>query len=223
MIVVISPHLDDAVLSLGATIARMTRAGETVRVLTVFAGDPNVDDPASEWEHRCGFSFADQATEARRREDASACASVGATPIWLPYPDLDHLRTRDAETIWSAIAPELEAASAILVPGRPLLHPDHRYVADLMRDRAPRRVRIGRYVEQPYTLWEMRARTSRAAMWVPRWPRGAAVTLSARDLRMKIQALRSYRSQLRGYGVWFLPQLTLFEWSHAAEAVTWDA
>ena len=37
-LVVVSPHLDDAVLSLGATLAHAVESGATVEVLTVFAG-----------------------------------------------------------------------------------------------------------------------------------------------------------------------------------------
>ncbi len=43
-VVVLSPHLDDAVLSLGATIARMTADGLRVEVWTAFTAGP---DPAS--------------------------------------------------------------------------------------------------------------------------------------------------------------------------------
>jgi LmbE family N-acetylglucosaminyl deacetylase len=49
-VAVVSPHLDDAALSLGAAIAALTRSGRTVRVVTPFAGDPSSDAPANGWE-----------------------------------------------------------------------------------------------------------------------------------------------------------------------------
>lgn len=48
-LVVLSPHLDDAVLSLGATIARLSRHGRSVRVVTAFANDPTSRAPAGPW------------------------------------------------------------------------------------------------------------------------------------------------------------------------------
>jgi LmbE family N-acetylglucosaminyl deacetylase len=40
-IVVVSPHLDDGVLSLGASIASWSRSGATVELLTVLGCDPD--------------------------------------------------------------------------------------------------------------------------------------------------------------------------------------
>ena len=72
---VVSPHLDDAVLSIGASIARWAAEG-TVEIATVYtAGPPLTDVPPSM------RPFADY--ETRRREDAAACARVGAQPRWL--------------------------------------------------------------------------------------------------------------------------------------------
>ena len=45
-IVVVSPHLDDGVLSLGASIASWSRAGTTVELLTVLACEPGSKAPA---------------------------------------------------------------------------------------------------------------------------------------------------------------------------------
>ena len=45
-LVVISPHLDDAVMSVGGTIARAVRAGVKVEVLTVFGYVPLSETPA---------------------------------------------------------------------------------------------------------------------------------------------------------------------------------
>ncbi|HEV3227404.1 MAG TPA: PIG-L family deacetylase, partial [Acidimicrobiales bacterium] len=78
-VVVLSPHLDDAVLSLGATIAASVRAGASVRVVTVFSGDPTSTRAASRWEVQCGFSSAAEAARTRRDEDTVACGRIGAT------------------------------------------------------------------------------------------------------------------------------------------------
>lgn len=73
--VFVSPHLDDAVLSCGATIARLTAAGQDVLVVTVFTGDPGALPPLAAALHRMWDL---PAVGVRREEDRRACAAVGA-------------------------------------------------------------------------------------------------------------------------------------------------
>jgi LmbE family N-acetylglucosaminyl deacetylase len=72
---VISPHLDDAVLSLGGAIAAWAET-EPVTIASVYTSGPALADVP-----RSMRKWADYAT--RRREDAAACATVGAVPRWL--------------------------------------------------------------------------------------------------------------------------------------------
>src|SRR5207244_2118642 len=95
-VVVISPHLDDAIFSLGAAIAQTVRSGGDVTVLTVFAGDPSSSAPAGNWDARAGFATVGEAAHARRREDERACAHVGAIPVWLPFGDEQYPRGGDS-------------------------------------------------------------------------------------------------------------------------------
>ena len=67
-LVVVSPHLDDAVLSLGATMASAARNGAHVTVLTVFACDPQSSAPAEWWDRAGGFRTLGEAACARREE-----------------------------------------------------------------------------------------------------------------------------------------------------------
>lgn len=86
--VYLSPHLDDAVLSCGASIAQQTASGEPVEVLTIFAGRPPL---------RLLSSYAAQIHEAsgdlpdmvgrRREEDEAACRILRAVPVHLDYLD----------------------------------------------------------------------------------------------------------------------------------------
>ena len=84
-IVVLSPHLDDAVLSLGASIADAAATGADVAIVTAFAGDPARQGDPSVWDRRAGFSSSLEAIEARREEDRLACTAIGARPVWLPF------------------------------------------------------------------------------------------------------------------------------------------
>jgi LmbE family N-acetylglucosaminyl deacetylase len=76
--VVISPHLDDAALSIGALIARLTAAGRLVEVWTVFTRAP---DPARLARDRSVFG--DYAT--RLAEDKRAWTRLGAGYRWLDF------------------------------------------------------------------------------------------------------------------------------------------
>ncbi|MFF0742181.1 PIG-L deacetylase family protein [Streptomyces sp. NPDC004111] len=82
--VVLSPHFDDAVFSLGATLAGLP--GPTA-VVTVYGGAPAPDVPVSWWDSTCGFSTAHEAHRARVAEDAEACAKVGVEQVVLDHPD----------------------------------------------------------------------------------------------------------------------------------------
>jgi LmbE family N-acetylglucosaminyl deacetylase len=73
---VVSPHLDDAVLSIGATIAALTQAGERVVIASVYTAGPPLDELSPEMR-----KFADYT--ARCAEDAAACAMLGVEPRWL--------------------------------------------------------------------------------------------------------------------------------------------
>jgi LmbE family N-acetylglucosaminyl deacetylase len=86
-VIVLSPHLDDAVFSLGATIAREARTGVQVTVLTVFGGDPESSTRAGDWDRDAGFATEGEAVASRRREDHRACSVLSVAPLWQPFPD----------------------------------------------------------------------------------------------------------------------------------------
>jgi LmbE family N-acetylglucosaminyl deacetylase len=196
--VVVSPHLDDGVLSLGAAMSSWTRHGVRVELLTVLAGDPDSDAPAGGWDGRGGFVSEGDAARRRREEDAQACAIIGVTPSWLPFGDGDYDRHGDETSVARAVAGAVEAADAVLVPGFPLSHPDHEWLVRVIVERGVVRGRVGFYAEQPYA-----SRTTATAA-VPTWlseavglaPDFAVATRGPRDLVAKWRAIRSYRSQL---------------------------
>lgn len=181
-IVVVSPHSDDGVLSLGASMAGWARAGRQVELLTVLALDPESDAPTEGWDRRAGFATEGEAARARREEDRLACARLGATPRWLPFGSVDFDRHGDDEEIWDAVSRSVRGASVVLVPGSPLTHPDHAWLNSLLTERLDPEL-VALYAEQPYT-----ARDGGAP-----FPRGPA---GARDRLAKWRAVRAYRSQL---------------------------
>ena len=198
---VLSPHLDDAAFSLGATIAKSARAGARVTIATVFAGDPASRKPAGDWDRRAGFRSASDAARARREEDRRACSILGADPVWLDFEDEQHAQERDADAVWAALEAVLAEAEAVLVPGFPLLNPDHAWLTPLVLDRFARPERTGLYVEQPYATWYRGDEARPELMRTSALLGGAAPSwLSFRpglhDWLAKQRALRAFRSQL---------------------------
>jgi LmbE family N-acetylglucosaminyl deacetylase len=184
-VAVLSPHLDDGVLSLGASIADATRAGHEVTVVTVFAGDTDSPAPSARWDRRSGFESAAEAARHRTEEDRRACRIVGASAVPLPFFDGEYAGARDDDEIWSSISAATEAADLVLLPGRPLVHPDHAWLAALLAER-PLRPRARLYAELPYDLW---SNPSARNGWEP-----AVTTLASRRLKWKASA--QYASQL---------------------------
>ncbi len=125
-VVVVSPHLDDAVL--GAAHLLSTYPGSTV--VTVLAGRPPAyPEMVTDWDAAGGFTAGDDVVGIRREEDRAALGSLGAAPVWLEFSDGQYLSDEERPSP-SAIAPELRRAiedaapSAVFLP-MGLAHPDH--------------------------------------------------------------------------------------------------
>jgi LmbE family N-acetylglucosaminyl deacetylase len=194
-IVVVSPHSDDAVLSLGAAIASWARRGAVVELLTVLALDPESEAPAGGWDGRAGFATESEAAMRRRDEDRRACAILGASPSWLPFGSVDYERHGEDGDVRGAVGSVLAGADAVLLPGSPLTHPDHVWLVRAIAE-TPLPA-VGLYAEQPYT------RKDGAAPAAPSWLEDALgpagfepVGAGLRERLAKWRAIRQYSSQL---------------------------
>lgn len=196
-VVALSPHLDDAVFSLGATIARLARTGADVTIVTIFGGDPDSPIPAGEWDRRTGFSTAGEAAHARRIEDLRACAHVRATPVWHSFTDCQYKAGSRDDDLVAALEASLSGAETLLVPGFPLTHPDHARLTPLILRSRVFSGRLVLYSELPYGLWSgqaevpnvMRSLVTDKLKW-----RGTRVAV--RDVVLKLRACHAYSSQL---------------------------
>jgi LmbE family N-acetylglucosaminyl deacetylase len=226
-LVVVSPHLDDGVMSLGATIAWAVRAGTKVEVLTVFGYGPRSMARAGPWDTRSGFETEGEACRVRRSEDEAACRILGATHRWLDFGAEPYERQGTPEEIRAAVVAQLAGADIALIPGFPLVHPDHAELSQLLlRDSLP--CRVGLYAEQPYLYWERKRMppAMRAAALEPelksdlQW---SHQPVGREERRLKHRAVRCYRSQLKLLGFWFLG-LRRMLWHEAArggELIAW--
>jgi LmbE family N-acetylglucosaminyl deacetylase len=227
-VVVVSPHFDDAVMSLGATIAQLAHAGVEIEVLTVFGGDTASKAPADAWDRKSGFSSEGSAANGRRGEDRKACALLGARPRWLKFGAEAYERHGSEDEIWTAVAAATENADLVLLPGRPLAHRDHAELSRLLLRRGLSCRRIALYVEQPYSFY--RRETVLESIPVPALSSVLSDPLNWERLgvnrpyrRMKLQAVRAYRSQLRQLGLGWLgrQRMLWYEASQGGEAIAW--
>jgi len=121
-ILAVSPHLDDAVMAVGATIAALADAGREVIVCTVFAGQPAPPfSPVAEAFH-ADCTLGDDAVVRRRKEDRTAVEAVGATTVHLPFLDAIYRRSGESWLCTTARSmfdhdlqdePELQSAIAV--------------------------------------------------------------------------------------------------------------
>lgn len=78
-VVVLSPHLDDAVLSIGARIARLVTDGRRVDVWTAFTRQPDLADVPRSWR-----PFGDYATRLAEDDEALEILGAGCRRLGLP-------------------------------------------------------------------------------------------------------------------------------------------
>jgi LmbE family N-acetylglucosaminyl deacetylase len=206
-LVIVSPHLDDAVL--GCSYLLAAHPGATV--VTVFAGRPaEYPQPMQHWDTLCGFVEGDEVHEARRAEDRAALALFDARPVWLDFVEHSYLERPE----WVRPAAIVDDLEATLVRLRPtavfapfgLGNPDHDSTHDacmLVRDRmssSPDREPTPSwfcyedtgYKHIPGLLAWRVAKLFRAGVW----PTPAAVPIDA-DHDRKLAAYACYPSQVR--------------------------
>ena len=122
---ILSPHLDDAVLSCWHLLAR---PGALV-VINVFTGAPASAEAPAWWDRLTGATDSGQRARERVEEDRRALALAGRTPVNLGFLDEQYRETDQP------LAPLTARLEAVLVPGTHVHapaafggHPDHALV-----------------------------------------------------------------------------------------------
>ena len=114
-IVLVSPHLDDAVFSVGGLMAALTDEEHELHLVTCFTR--SVLNPT-------GFALACQLDkgltaevdymELRRQEDTVACQRLKAQPIWLDLPEAPHRGYESAPALFEDIHEADQVQSALV-------------------------------------------------------------------------------------------------------------
>lgn len=220
--VILSPHPDDAVLSLWHL---LTGPGE-VRVINVFGGAPAAGSPLGWWDRLTGARDPVERAHERDAEDRRALARAGRRPVSLDLPGGQYRGgDREVGPIAEGIAGLVSAGDLVYAPASLDGHRSHRLVLEAARralDDDAGGLRL--YADIPHAL---------AFGW-PAWVTGAAadprldpdahwdhqlraVGLSADDLEPEVhrlpgeaiaakrEAIREYASQLPALEAQFGP------------------
>ncbi len=211
----LSPHLDDVALSCGGQIALVTRAGQTVLIVTVTAGDPLTAVSAYASGLHTRWELVADATAARRAEDLAACALLGADARHWSLPDCIYRRdpmtgepfyTSDAELFGpvaraerglvddlAAQLRELPAHGRIVAPLGVGNHVDHQ-LTRLAAARAFPQDRLMYYEDYPYAAQPGATDAVVDTIGTRRQPE--IVALDEAALAVKCDAVAAFRSQL---------------------------
>ncbi len=220
----LSPHLDDAVFSCGATIRRLTANRQSVLIVSVTAGDPPdpLPDNDAVRELHGRWAVGTNPSLARRSEDINAARLVGATVYHLPFHDCIYRTDKDGKPLYrhadlfGSVHPEDQLLDGLLDTSLPAQvtesadvtlyiplgvggHVDHQITRDwglALKEKYPAwKVRF--YEEYPYSGDEMA--TERALeffMWNDIRLDSQIFWVSETEVDAKIQAIACYNSQI---------------------------
>jgi LmbE family N-acetylglucosaminyl deacetylase len=201
-ILVVSPHLDDAVLSCGLLLA----AHPDAVVCTIFTAPPDVN-MSTDWDRDSGFADAFEAMRVRKWEDARALGTLGVSPIHLPFRDAQYLASPSHDALVVALKETVSKVKpAILAIPCGLFHSDHTMVADacLALMHPVENIAVLAYEDVPYRRIpgvlqdRLRALLERGVVAEP--TDFTTTEMDARHHDLKLAALDKYQSQLRAFG-----------------------
>ncbi|MBK8139348.1 MAG: PIG-L family deacetylase [Chloroflexi bacterium] len=218
--VVLSPHPDDAPLTMGAYIHHLTTRGERVLIVTTMAGEipHTLPDTPVVHEFHTTWDVGDNPIFLRHDEDRAAAAVLGAEVTFLDIADCIY-RTLDGEPLYFtrsdvfdkvnpadpviAVPESLRAlvreAGTIYAPLSIGKHVDHQiargWAEELARDYPGKTILF--YTDYPYA--EVSGAWEEGLTRVPYIGLLAPLSLNEADLRAKIDSIACYSSQISSF------------------------
>ena len=221
--VILSPHFDDAVLSLGGFMAEHKAP---VVVATFFAGKPS-EPIEGEWDKHSGFKDSDKAIEARVAENLLALKQTGAYSLNLRHIDFQYRPERDSvsgEKIFRSMKSDIETiikdfsgAESISLYGPSefgdkITHPDHKLLHDafaaVAREKSggnsPRRIRFFFYEDFPYVKHYETSTTTSLKTFLERANSGISLCemplpVPSSAVSKKLELIKTYASQEQAF------------------------
>jgi LmbE family N-acetylglucosaminyl deacetylase len=228
---ILSPHIDDAVLSVWGVLA----GPGDVQVINVFDGVPAGQRTIGWWDQLTRAEDPLARADERHAEDTAALAGLGRSAISLGFVDAQYGNGEpQLEPLVDCIARTLPPESTVLAPAALGEHPDHtrtRAAALALRERG---FAVALYADVPHAAshgwpaWVTGAGRESDADTAAEWERSMADAglslselaaqvraLDAAERELKRQAVSCYRTQLSGLEVSFSllsrPELLSYE------------
>lgn len=227
MNIILSPHFDDAVLSLGGLLAR---EGRDTLVATFFAGTPAVPLVRA-WDKKCWFADSTQAMRERTEENRKSLRFFGLSDDRIrnyehldvqyrfasgnpetPEPELEDMVKKEINSLLQEFTSD---SVKVFMPGF-AVHPDHA----LMKNAAlvvarESTVPFFLYQDLPYAwqILEMERKPREYSLLERSVTRGMfavtphAIPLTEADMEKKLAGVALYASQIPHLGTQFLEKL----------------
>jgi LmbE family N-acetylglucosaminyl deacetylase len=144
---ILSPHLDDAVLSCWHLLA----GTQDVRVLNVFAGVPRDLGASGWWDALTGATDAGTRVAERLDEDRRALARAGRGAINLRFVDAQYRRRRPSAAALERAIGE-HAMGSVYAPAAVSGHPDHLLVRDCALALRRSGIEVRLYADLPHAV-----------------------------------------------------------------------
>lgn len=220
-LIVLSPHYDDAVYSLGGTIAQFVARGDAVTIFTIMAGfpvNPVPDTPVLRDNHARWELSPQEAMQARRGEDQRAAQILGAEVQYLDVldclyrvsPETGAALYPSEESLWGDVHPQdatlAKLKSIALPPDVALIyaplavgtHVDHQIVRDWGFWLAANGYKVACYEDYPYM--RDRAALLRVTAVDARLPTEPSIwEMDETTFTRKVAAMKAYRSQISSF------------------------
>jgi LmbE family N-acetylglucosaminyl deacetylase len=141
LIVILSPHFDDGVLSLGGFMAKRE---QELLVATFFTQRPT-EILHTNWDKISGFSNSDDAIFSRTKENENALAPFNTIIKNYDYPDFQYRKRNQDKEIRNGITKDIQSIVETYenreifiygpaIFGEKITHPDHKIVHDAFMD-----------------------------------------------------------------------------------------
>ena len=215
-LIVLSPHFDDAILSVGGIISEYN----SDKFIVTFFSTPIIEsDYLTNWDRISGFSRSADARNIRIEENATASELLNANPIDKDYIDLQYRSTANDSSIIESITKDIENIinynnyNGVLVlgpsyMGNTITHPDHAIVSEAFVNSANNNtnenIRFYFYEDLPYT----QSRFGNTDISLDRILTGKynglalnrhEIKISDEAMNMKIDAINLYPSQVKAF------------------------
>jgi LmbE family N-acetylglucosaminyl deacetylase len=201
--IVLSPHLDDAVLSCWHVLS----SSADVVVLNVFTAIPPAGTQTPRWDRVTGSDDSADRMRQRLEEDAAALALAGRRSQNLGFVDSQY-RAQPPDGLVDALRARLADDAAVIAPPAIGGHSDHELVRDAALVLADEGCDVALYGDLPYATefgWPAWLSGGEAdpfldvdAYWAGYVPDGfepQLVELTPEEQRTKVEAMRMYRTQ----------------------------